>query len=284
MTIQIGLRAQDISEHSLEHLFAVTKNYGFNNVQFDPFQFLPASLIKSTDAYSPGLLTMIADKFREAGISISVLGNYVNIIDYDRRTQWENLQTFADSLAAAKYLHAGVVGTETGSVLSPFGYSRDNYTTEALNRVITAVKGMAKDAERLGSILAIEPGINHPMNNNYAVRQVLDEVNSPNLFVIFDLANLLSADNQHNQDEILANADRLYGNRICTFHLSDIQFVNGQRENVPFGTGIVDVERYINFINKVKPFTYAILEGTKEQDLDKAVRMVRKYDHDFGLK
>ena len=283
MTIQVGLRAQDIGEHSFAHLFAVTKNYGLNNVQLDPRKFLP-KIIPNTDAYSPGLLNMVADKFREAGVRIAVLGNYVNIIDYDRETQWENLQTFADSLAAASFLHAGVVGTETGSVLSPAGFSRDNYTVEALTRVIAAVKVMAKDADRLGSPLAIEPGVNHPMNNNYAVRQVIDEVNSPNLFVIFDLANMLTADNFHDQDDILENANRLYGNRIWVFHLSDIKFVDGQRVRVPFGSGVVDVERYVNFINRVKPFAYAILEGTGEDELDDVVHLVHKYDQGYALK
>ncbi|MGN1280263.1 MAG: sugar phosphate isomerase/epimerase family protein [Limosilactobacillus sp.] len=283
MSINLGLRAHDTSVHTFEHLFAVTSNYGLNNVQFAPFKFLPPELINSTDLYSPGMLTMIADKFKRAHVKISVLGNYVNIIEYDRAKQQQNLQSFYDSLVAEKFLPAAVVGTETGSVLSPLGYTTDNYTESALQRVISAVTKMSRTAEKLGSLLAIEPGVNHPLYNNYTVRRVLDAVNSPNLFVIFDLANLLSFENQGRQEQILETAARLYGDRICMFHLKDVQFVNGRKETVPFGTGVVDAERYIAFINRLKPFTYATFEATKEKDLESAVQVVRRLDQKYSF-
>ena len=284
MSINLGLRAHDTSVHTFEHLFAVTSNYGLNNVQFAPFKFLPPELINSTALYSPAMLTMIADKFNQAHVKISVLGNYVNIIEYDRTKQQKNLQSFYDSLAAEKFLPAAVVGTETGSVLSPLGYTTDNYTEGALQRVIGAVTKMSRTAEKLGSLLAIEPGVNHPLYNDYAVRRVLDAVNSPNRFVIFDLANLISIESQHQQGQILEDAARLYGDRICMFHLKDVQFVNGHKKTVPFGTGVVDAERYIAFINQLKPFTYATFEATKENDLEAAVQVVRRLDQKYSCR
>ncbi|GGI63053.1 sugar phosphate isomerase/epimerase family protein [Limosilactobacillus caviae] len=271
MSINIGIRAHDVSEHTLNHLLSVTANYGFNNVQFAPFKFLPKELITDSLQYSPGLLTMIDQKFKEAGVKISVLGNYVNMIDYDSTVRDKNLQSYQNSLVAEKFLHAAVVGSETGSVLSPNGYTPHNFTDSALLRVIDSVKQITSAAEKLGALFAIEPGINHPLYDNYAVRRVLDAVNSPNLFVIFDLANLISKDNYKDQGTILSEAARLYGPQICTFHLKDVDFINGQKVTVPFGSGIIDVDRYISFINQLKPFTFATFEATKENQLDSAL-------------
>lgn len=278
MSINIGIRAHDVSEHTFKHLFAVTHNYNLNNVQFAPFKFLPKELITDTSSYSPGFLETINQKFEQAGTKISVLGNYVNMIDYDEELRKKNLQSYQNSLIAEKYLHAAVVGSETGSVLSPGGYTPDNFTESALLRVIQSVKQITRDAEKLGTFFAIEPGINHPLYNNYMVRRVLDEVNSPNLFVIFDLANLLSKDNYKDQEKVLQDARRLYGDRICTFHLKDIDFVNGKKVTVPFGSGLVEVDRYIDFINKLKPYTYATFEATKENKLDSALKAFHEAD------
>lgn len=157
MSINIGIRAHDVSEHTLNHLFSVTANYGFNNVQFAPFKFLPKKLITDSSQYSPGLLTMIDQKFKEAGVKISVLGNYVNMIDYNSIVRDKNLQSYQNSLVAEKFLHAAVVGSETGSVLSPNGYTPHNFTDSALLRVIDSVKQITSAAEKLGALFAIEP-------------------------------------------------------------------------------------------------------------------------------
>ena len=274
MSINIGIRAHDVSEHTLNHLFSVTANYGFNNVQFAPFKFLPKELITDSSQYSPGLLTMIDQKFKKARVNISVLGNYVNMIDYDPIVHNKNIQSYRNSLVAEKFLHAAVVGSETGSVLSPNGFTPHNFTDSALLRVIDSVS----TAEKLGGLFAIELGINHPLYDNYAVRRVLDAVNSPNLFVIFDLANLISKDNYKDQGTILNEATRLYGPQICTFHLKDVDFINGQKGTVPFGSGIIDVDCYINFINNLKPYTFATFEATKEDQLDSALAAFHQAD------
>ncbi|MRN06209.1 sugar phosphate isomerase/epimerase [Lactobacillus sp. 0.1XD8-4] len=276
MSINIGIRAHDVSKHTFKHLFSITANYGFTNVQFAPFKFLPKELITDSSQYSPGLLNIIDQKFKEAGVNISVLGNYVNMIDYDRTVRDKNLQSYQNSLIAEKFLHAAVVGSETGSVLSPNGYTPQNFTDSALLRVIDSVEQITSDAEKLGALFAIEPGINHPLYDNYAVRRVLDAVHSPNLFVIFDLANLISRDNYKDQSTILNEAARLYGPRICTFHLKDIDFINGKKVTVPFGSGLIDVERYIHFINQLKPYTFATFEATKEDQLDSALTAFRQ--------
>ncbi len=88
----IGIRAHDINEHT----FTVTHNYGLNNVQCVPFKFLPKESITDSAFYSPGLLTEINQKFKQAGIQISVLENYGNMIDLNenKTKQYPSNMTF----------------------------------------------------------------------------------------------------------------------------------------------------------------------------------------------
>lgn len=61
----------------------ISTNILLNNVQLAPFKFLPKELITDSSFYSPGLLNEIKQKFKQAGIQISALENYGNMIDLD---------------------------------------------------------------------------------------------------------------------------------------------------------------------------------------------------------
>lgn len=280
MTINLGLRAHDIEPHTFTHLFEVLSQYQLNNIQFAPFKFLSKLQFPDTSIYSPGLMDTLSQKFAAHHISVSVLGCYVNIIDSDEEARQKNLLSFRDSLAVATRLKAGVVATETGSV-SASGYTPANYTEAAYQDMLISVRQMVEDAEKFGVIVGIEPGVNHPLHDNLTVRRLLDDVNSPNLKVVFDLANLVSHDNVNRQAELLAEATALYGREIYAFHLKDFQFgshSDGDKIYKPFGQGIVDVASYLNFMNKLKPYCYATFEGVHEADLPAALKIVKEFD------
>lgn len=277
MSLELGLRAHDVDEHSFAHLFEVAKQHGLTNVQFAPFKFLPKNFVDNTNMFTPGLMNAIKRKFDKAGIKISVLGCYVNIIDNDTEQREKNLKSFKDSLVLSRYLDAAMVATETGSVSSA-GYSQDNFTEGAYQKVLQSVKIMAKSAENYGAIMAIEAGINHPIYNNKIQKRLLDEVNSPNVKIIFDLANIMTPDNLQEQEFILNEAEKLFKDYIFEFHIKDFVFENGKKKTVPFGDGVIDAERYIDFISKIKPYSYCILEGLKENELDKSISYIRRLE------
>ncbi|KIS03859.1 sugar phosphate isomerase/epimerase family protein [Paucilactobacillus wasatchensis] len=277
MNLRLGLRSHDVSEHSLTHLLAVLKQYGLTNVQFAPFKFLPGDFVNQTNMLTPGLMTAIQDKFVAANAHISVLGCYVNIVDNDVEQRQRNVNSFKDSLALARYVGGPIVATETGS-LSDNGYTEANFTETAYQRVLASVKQMAYYAEKYGAIMAIEAGINHPIYNNQIQKRLLDEVDSPNVKIIYDLTNILTPENLNDQGAILAEAEKLFKDDIFEFHIKDFVFDHGEKKTVPFGEGVLDAERYIKFISKLKPYSDCILEGLKEDRLEQSLNFINQID------
>ncbi|WP_390406122.1 sugar phosphate isomerase/epimerase family protein [Lacticaseibacillus jixiensis] len=283
MTINLGYRAHDAQPHTLEHLLGVCQRYQLNNIQFAPFKFLPSTQFPDMTAVTPGLADTLRKRFANAGVTVSILGCYVNISSPDAAVQEAALQRFYDTLALANRFGATVVATETGTA-SPNGFTLANYTEEAYVRMRDAVREMTATAAQFGVTVAIEPGVNHPLHDNVTVARLLRDVDSPNLRVLFDLANILSHDNMADQAAVLEEAQSLYGDKIVAFHLKDFKFTgdsDGQKQYMPVGSGVVDIPAYVRFINRLKPYTYATFEGVSEADLPTAVKLVRQVDSEF---
>jgi sugar phosphate isomerase/epimerase len=112
--------------------------------------------------------------------------------------------------------------------------------------------------------IAIEPVVRHIVWSPKRCRQVLDEIGSHNLKVIFDPVNLLELDNVDRRDEVIHEAIELLAPDIAMIHLKDYIRVNEGHglKSVGAGTGEMDYARIMSFIKKEKPYIYATLENT----------------------
>ena len=79
-------------------------------------------------------------------------------------------------------------------------------------------------AEALGVTVGIEPVTYHSMNSAAATRHILDTMRSPNLKVIFDMSNLVSAENVDTQDRIWYDMGALLGDQIVAVHFKGQAF------------------------------------------------------------
>ena len=79
-------------------------------------------------------------------------------------------------------------------------------------------------AETLGVTVGIEPVTYHSMNSAAATRHILDTMRSPNLKVIFDMSNLVSAENVDEQDRIWYDMGTLLGDQIVAVHFKGQAF------------------------------------------------------------
>src|SRR5699024_8366476 len=129
-------------------------------------------------------------RFTSAGLRISIFGSYVNIVATDLDEREQAIADFKHHIHLAKDFGASLVATDTGSVGK--GYTEDNLTEEAFQKAVVPVKEMVAEAERFGVVVAIESGINHPVYPAQLAKRLVDEVDSPNLKIILDCANLMS--------------------------------------------------------------------------------------------
>ncbi|AZK48418.1 sugar phosphate isomerase/epimerase family protein [Paenibacillus lentus] len=269
----LGVRAHDFGQVPLEDLIQKLQQYEFSHIQFAIKKSFPESA-PSLSALSPGTATYYGNAFRRAGIQIAVLGCYVNIVAPSPVEEAQALADFKTNLRLARDFGASLVGTETGSVGK--GYTTDNFTEEAFQRVIPAVSEMVAEAERFGVTVGIEAGINHPLHTAPLARRLLDAIPSNNLQIILDCANLMSPDNYLRQDEVVAEAFELLGNRIAIIHLKDFIVKDGKIQMTPVGKGWLKFEPILRYMKYERPHLQGILESTTEPDLAGSVEFLRR--------
>ena len=135
-----------------------------------------------------------------------------------------------------------------------------------------------KYAQKMGVVLAIEPVYRHIVWNPKRARQVLDEIGSPNLQIIFDPVNLLDVENYKDRKAIFEEAMDLLGPDIAVVHLKDFVVRDGKMISLGCGKGEMEYDAILKFMKERKPFIHATLEDTKPEDNQKAKSFIqRKY-------
>ncbi len=269
----MGIRAHDLQAESLTELVKKAKMDGFSNLHYAPAKL---KRLVNTQVMTPGLARYLYSPVQKAGLVVSILGCYVNIIHPDSTLQEKALQTFESYLDNARWFGDAVVATETGSV-DINGYTSQNFTDQAFTEVVTSVQRLARHAESVGALFAVEPGVNHPLFNIERTTQLLDAVNSPNLKLIFDPTNLMTVANYQQQTRIISQFLQTFENRIVSFHLKDFKFIDGEKKIVAFGKGQLNCEFLLTAISQHFPHAFCTFEGLQEKNIEMATSEVKRW-------
>nr|WP_308631320.1 sugar phosphate isomerase/epimerase family protein [uncultured Gemmiger sp.] len=214
----VGARLHDYGKGTPDELFARVSADGFAAVQLAYKKCVPT--VKSYADITEALVndTIAAEKAHN--IQVAVLGTYVELAINDAR-RLQNVADFKSQLAVCKALGAGCIGTETTKMCDqPVGTTRE----EAQELLCRSLAEILPVAEELGVTVGVEPVTYHSMNSAAATRHILDTMRSPNLKVIFDLSNLVDADNVNAQDRIWNDIGELVGDKIVAVHFKGQAF------------------------------------------------------------
>lgn len=214
----VGARLHDYGKGTPDELFARVSADGFAAVQLAYKKCVPT--VKSYADITEALVndTIAAEKAHN--IQVAVLGTYVELAINDAR-RLQNVADFKSQLAVCKALGAGCIGTETTKMCDqPAGTTRE----EAQELLCRSLAEILPVAEELGVTVGVEPVTYHSMNSAAVTRHILDTMRSPNLKVIFDLSNLVDADNVNAQDRIWNDIGELVGDKIVAVHFKGQAF------------------------------------------------------------
>ena len=214
----VGARLHDYGKGTPDELFARVSADGFAAVQLAYKKCVPT--VKSYADITEALVndTIAAEKAHN--IQVAVLGTYVELAINDAR-RLQNVADFKGQLAVCKALGAGCIGTETTKMCDqPAGTTRE----EAQELLCRSLAEILPVAEELGVTVGVEPVTYHSMNSAAATRHILDTMRSPNLKVIFDLSNLVDADNVNAQDRIWNDIGELVVDKIVAVHFKGQAF------------------------------------------------------------
>ena len=275
--IQYGLRLHDAQKLPLPEQLAAVKAQGFTCVHLALSKI--QGMTADPTALTPGYAMYLRSAFADAGLDVAVLGNYLNLATPDEAALKANQAKYTAHLRFASLLGAGVVGTETGNPNTDYTYDPErSHSDEALETFIRNLKPVVKDAERFGVILAIEPVWRHIVCSPQRARTVLDEINSPNLGIIFDPVNLLDESNLAQREQVLSDAMTLLEKEIMVIHLKDYRTETGPRTCMAPGLGDMDYREILRFAREKKPFIQATLENTKPDNAKQAREFLRQME------
>lgn len=259
--MQLGIRLHDTKNLPFEERIADVHDLGFKCGHL-----ALAKVIKefptTDEALTPGLAMYIKNVFAKNQVDIAVLGCYLNLANPNPEKLGQIMHRYMAHIRFASWLGCGVVGTETGAPNDTYTFTPECHTDWALDLFIERLRPIVKYAEDMGVVVAIEPVYRHIVSNPKRARKVLDEINSPNLQIIFDPVNLLEMVNYQDRQSIIDEAIELLGPDIAMVHLKDFIVKDGKLVSVGCGLGEMDYTSILKFMKERKPFIHATLEDT----------------------
>ena len=275
--LNLGMRGHDIIAHDIEDLAKKLHSYSIKSVQL----VLKKSISGFTEGmFSPAFAKQIGDTFSKSGVDIAVLGCYINPSCTDENKLKAETDYFIENLKYARYMNAGVVGLETGfvgDVCDP----KQNHTEEAYQHLLKTMKYLCDNAHKLGVMIAVEGVSAFVIDTPQKMLRLINDLNSPNVMVIFDLLNLLTVDSYKKQEQIIGTAFDILGDRIAVIHLKDFVVEDGRLKQCEIGKGICNIPFLISVVKEKKPYIPIILEETAEDLLTDSVGFLRK-SYNYG--
>ncbi|MDX8045164.1 sugar phosphate isomerase/epimerase family protein [Gracilibacillus sp. S3-1-1] len=275
MELNLGIRGHDVDFAEPQQIAEEVSSKGLHAVQLalaKSFKNIPTE----TGTLSPGYAKYMKHTFKQQDIDIAILGCYINMIHPHKEKREQLLARFKEHIRFARDFGCSIVASETGNINEKMGYTEDNFTEEAFQKVVSSVKELTDEAEKWGVIVGIEGGINHPIHTPQKMKRLIDEVDSNHLQVIFDPANFMSMENYEQQEDVFAESFELFGDRIIAIHAKDFVIEDNWIKMVPVGKGLLNYPLLFEWLKEHKPYIEVLLENTKEPYINDSIRYLKE--------
>ncbi len=275
--LNLGLRAHDYGQGNPAEVAVRLGQYDVTCVQLALAKSFPM-ISEQPGQLSPRFANHVRDQFARQGVSIAVLGCYINPIHPDPQVKEQSLRRFEEHLHFARDFGCAIVGTETGSRNADCSYHPASQSEDAFLELVDSVRRLADTAEKYDAIVGIEGVAHHHTVHSYdKMQRLLELVDSPSVKIIYDPVNFFPLDQCHQQQQLMDEAFARFGDHIVAIHCKDFITVDGQKEgDLPSGTGEMNHEYLMALLQRHKPGIPVILENTAPDNVREVLRYVRQ--------
>lgn len=229
----LGARGHDYGRGKVKDIFSLIKQGGWSCTQL-AFKKLIEGVNRYEDV-TPELIKEVASAVREVPLDIAVLGTYVELGDVEEARRQEAVKDFISQIPVCKSLNALCMGSETSA------WQREGVTHgDAKKALLKSLDKIMPVAEEHGVIVALEPVYMHTLNSVETTREILDSVQSPNLKIILDMANLMGPEWVEKQDVLFGRAIESWGELITAIHMKGVCYDKGVLRSCLLKDSIVD--------------------------------------------
>ncbi len=169
------------------------------------------------------------------GVTVAIIGCYINPINPDREERKKEIERFGKSLSLTSAFGCPYVGTETGTASPAGGYSIETSSLKNLDIFRDSLSQMIDLAEKYDSYVAIEAvARNHTISSLERMERILEEFPSKRLKTIFDPVNLIPYTGIPEKDNVplripseeaehrfVSDVLDLYKDRLAAIHCKD---------------------------------------------------------------
>jgi sugar phosphate isomerase/epimerase len=229
-------------------------------------------------AINPGYARSVKKAFEKQGITIAVLGCYINPIAADDDEREAAMRRFEEYLRYARDFGCPVVGTETGSYNAPCLHHPQTEKEAAFDDLCRFVERMLNTAEKCGSKLGIEPvAWAHTLSSIELTVRLIERFPSPALGIIWDAVNLIPmeglGDWGNDQGAYFQACLDAFGERIVAVHAKDFvlkpneQGIPWKQGDLPALSGSLDYKTLLKLLQERKPGVDILLENSRAETI-----------------
>ncbi|SEN99881.1 sugar phosphate isomerase/epimerase [Paenibacillus sp. OV219] len=271
--MEIGIFAKTFSRSSVEEVFQAIRGYGIMTTQFN---MSCAGLPPMPDHIDPDFAHSIRSACQHNQIEMSALSGTFNMAHPDASIREAGIDRLHVLAQACSTLGTSTITLCTGSrdrdnmwKLHP-----DNRSKKTWADMMHTIAAAVVIAEQYNIVLGVEPELANVVYDAKRAKLLLDELQSPNVKIVMDAANLYNPESGRSQNDILSEAFDLLGEHIVIAHAKDI-IMDGHAEFVAAGAGMVDYHHYLQLLS-VQHFTGPlILHGLSEDQVDSSLSFIR---------
>jgi len=265
--MRLGIRGHDLGKNSPEKFAQSVADAKLASIQL----VLPKAIETDSDIapiLNDELTSEVKKQLAEKGIKVAMLGAYFNPIHSNKELVDKTVENFKNNLRKAEFFGTELVGTETGSYNDDeWTWHQDNDSEAAFEEVLRIFRDILPVAKEAGVYLTIEPAYHHVISSPARLRRLVDELDSPNVRITFDLFNLLYKGNTHQQRELIDEMVSLFNDKIMIVHAKDFVLEDGELVQIAPGKGDMDYPYLIKKLRTLATTPDIILEGVVGADI-----------------
>lgn len=232
---RIGFRAHDFgsfdSADALGRRVAQTRCPAF--IQLALKKVIPSC--RPWQEWDEEYISSIAASLKAHGVSVAIVGCYINPIHPDEEKRKDEIRRFRRSLSLTGAFGCPIVGTETGTASAAGGYSIATSDPRNIEIFKESLSQMLDEAEKDDAYVAIEAvARSHSISSAQRMGKILDSFGTDRLKVILDPVNLipyagipesdgvpLEVPTEEAERSFIRDILDIYGDRIAAIHCKD---------------------------------------------------------------
>lgn len=239
-----GIFSKTFDTTSVDQNFALISQLGYQATQFN---FASAGLKALPDNVPLEVVEQIRQAAQKHNVQLEAISATFNMTHPDPAVIEHGMRCLDAICAAAEMLECPLVTLCTGTMdpEDQWRFHPDNNNPEAWASLVTSMRKALAIAAKYGVALGIEPELANVVNSAAKARQLIVEMGSPLLRVIFDPANLFEEATLAEQHQIISDALGLLSNDIAIAHAKD-RTPDGSFTTA--GRGVLDYDFYLTHL------------------------------------